>query len=78
MELTGGGVGACRGKGKGAGGGSAEVAFMAPEGVNKGGRSAAGDTLGGGSNIRCDDVSMIAIIVLNSLTRVGNACLIHL
>jgi len=54
MELTGGGVGAC----------SAEVAFMAPEGGNKGGRSAAGNTLGGGSNIRCDDVSMIAIIVL--------------
>jgi hypothetical protein len=81
VELTGRGLGACRDKGKGAGVGSAGVASIAPEYGNKGGRSATGDTLHGGSNIRCGDVfllSMIAIVVLNSLTNIGNACLIHL
>lgn len=45
------------GMGMGAGMGSAGVAFIAPAGGRTGGRSAAGDTLGGRSNIRCDDVS---------------------
>lgn len=61
--------------------GGVGMTFTAPMCGRKDGRTAAGDTLGGGSNNRCDGVfllSMIAIMVLNPLTRIGNACLIHL
>ena len=74
------GIGQGGGVGTDVGGSAAGVALTTPVGGKEG---TASDMSGGESNIRCDDrgraflLSIIVSMLLNSVTRIGNACLIH-